>query len=309
MSAAFFVLYLGNGMLEIALGIMAARIFTKNTGMMLNISHFFYGLSSTVAPIFAASVMEWHWGEGEIGWRGMYFLFLGLSLLPIIPSLFSKFPSESKHDGEGASFKSLIRDRTAWLIVAVLSLGVVSEMGIGGWLINFLVQAYQWDIKEASNMLSLFFLFFMLARLLLGAVTDKIGFAKSIMIFSAFSGLCSIAGILIGEKGSILYAVSGIGIALVYPTIMALLAKRYPKGTGTAITFTVTLMGIASVIGNFLIGIIIDTARIIADALGAVDSEIIGLKFGYGFIGVLALLCSVCCYFLYRSTEKNKEII
>ncbi len=309
LSAAFFVLYLGNGMLEIALGIMAARIFTKNTGTMLNISHFFYGLSSTVAPIFAASVMDWHWGGGELGWRGMYFLFLALSLLPIIPSLLSKFPSESKQDGDGASFKSLIRDRTAWLIVAVLSLGVVSEMGIGGWLINFLVQAYQWDIKEASNMLSLFFLFFMLARLLLGPVTDKIGFAKSIMIFSAFSGLCSIAGILIGEKGSILYAVSGIGIALVYPTIMALLAKRYPIGTGTAITFTVTLMGIASVIGNFLIGIIIDTARIIADAFGAADSEIIGLKFGYGFIGVLALLCSVCCYFLYRSTENKKEII
>ncbi|MGG4470150.1 MFS transporter [Paenibacillus alvei] len=309
LSAAFFVLYLGNGMLEIALGIMAARIFTKNTGTMLNISHFFYGLSSTVAPIFAASVMDWHWGEGDVGWRGMYFLFLALSLLPILPSLFSKFPAESKSDGDGASFKSLIKDRVAWLIVAVLSLGVVSEMAVGGWLINFLVQAYSWDIKEASNMLSLFFLFFMFARLLLGPVTDKIGFARSIMYFSAFSGICTIAGILIGEKGAIFFCISGIGIALVYPTIMALLAKRYPIGTGAAITFTVTLMGIASVIGNFLIGFIIDTARIAANSLGAANSEIIGLKFGYGFIGLLALLCSVCCYFLYRSTEKNKEII
>lgn len=308
-SVSFFILYLGNGMLEIALGIMAARIFTRNTGTMLNISHFFYGLSSTVAPMFAASVMDWQVGAGALGWRGMYVLFLALSLLPIIPSLFGKFPAEEHEEGETASFKSLMKDRVAWLIVAVLSLGVVSEMAIGGWLINFLVQAYDWDLKQASNMLSLFFLFFMLARLFLGPITDKIGFALSIMIFSGFSGICTLAAILIGEKGAILYAISGIGIAIVYPTIMALLAKRYPKKTGTAITFTVTLMGIASVIGNFLIGLIIDAARIIAGNFGAANSAVIGLKFGYGFIGLLALLCSVSCYFLYKTLEKNKKII
>lgn len=304
LSASFFFLYIANGMLEIGLGILAARIFTKNTGKMMNLAHFFYGLSSTVAPILAASMMGWYVLGSEVGWRGMFMFVLLLSLLPIIPSLLSKIPQEESQEENITSFKSLLRDPIAWLIVAILSFGVVSEMAVGGWLVNFLVKAYGWNIDNAANMLALFFVFFMLARLFLGSVTDKIGFTLSIMIFSAFSGLCSLAAILLGEKGAILFAVSGIGIALIYPTVMALLAKRYPNGTGTAITFTVTLMGIASVIGNFLIGFIIDVVTAMFN-----QNELLGLQAGYGFIAILALVCSVCCFILYIILNKRNQLI
>ena len=309
LSASFFFLYIGNGVLEIGLGIMAARIFTKNTGTMMNLAHFFYGLSSTVAPTIAASIMGWNMFGAEFGWRGMYLLVLLLSLLPIVPSLLGKFPIETHEIEETTSYSTLIRDPVAWLIVAVLSFGVVSEIAVGSWLVQFLVKAYSWDIHDASRMLSVFFLFFMLARLFLGAVTDKIGFTLSIIIASAFSGLCSLAAILTGEKGAILFAISGVGIALIYPTVMALLAKRYPKGTGTAITFTVTLMGIASVIGNLLIGFIIDiVSRMFKGENGAVN-EILGMQAGYGFIAVLSLICSICSLVLYMILKKKNELI
>ncbi|PFO06701.1 MFS transporter [Bacillus sp. AFS076308] len=309
LSASFFLLYVGNGVLEIGLGIMAARIFTKNTGAMMNLSHFFYGLSSTVAPTVAASIMGWNMFGDQIGWRGMYLLVLLLSLLPIVPSLLGKFPKETHEIEETTSYKSLVRDPVAWLIVAVLSFGVVSEIAIGSWLVQFLVKAYSWNIHDASRMLSMFFLFFMLARLFLGAVTDKIGFTLSIIIASAFSGICSLAAILTGEKGAMLFAISGVGIALIYPTVMALLAKRYPKGTGAAITFTVTLMGIASVIGNLLIGFIIDlVSKMFKSENGGVN-EILGLQAGYGFIAVLALICSGCSIVLYVILKKKNELI
>ncbi|WP_342043270.1 MFS transporter [Bacillus sp. OTU2372] len=309
LSASFFLLYIGNGVLEIGLGIMAARIFTKNTGTMMNLSHFFYGLSSTVAPTIAASIMGWNMFGDEIGWRGMYLLVLLLSLLPIVPSVLGKFPEETHEIEETTSYKSLIRDPVAWLIVAVLSFGVVSEIAIGSWLVQFLVKAYRWNIHDASRMLSMFFLFFMLARLFLGAVTDKIGFTLSIIIASAFSGICSLAAILTGEKGAMLFAISGVGIALIYPTVMALLAKRYPKGTGAAITFTVTLMGIASVIGNLLIGFIIDlVSKMFKSENGGVN-VILGLQAGYGFIAVLALICSGCSIVLYMILKKKNELI
>jgi MFS family permease len=309
LSASFFFLYIGNGVLEIGLGIMAARIFTKNTGTMMNLSHFFYGLSSTVAPTIAASIMGWNMFGDKIGWRGMYLLVLLLSLLPIVPSLLGKFPKETHEIEETTSYKSLIRDPVAWLIVAVLSFGVVSEIAVGSWLVQFLVKAYSWNIHDASQMLSMFFLFFMLARLFLGAVTDKIGFTLSIIIASAFSGICSLAAILTGEKGVILFAISGVGIALIYPTVMALLAKRYPKGTGAAITFTVTLMGIASVIGNLLIGFIIDLVSKMFKSENGKVNEIVGLQAGYGFIALLALICSVCSIVLYMILKKKNELI
>ncbi|UVI33640.1 MFS transporter [Paenibacillus spongiae] len=309
LSASYFLMYIGNGMLEIGLAIMAARIFIKNTGTMMNLAHFFYGLSSTVAPIFAASMMGWQVFGGELGWRGMYLIMLSFSLLPIIPSLIGKFPPGAQETGERISYKEISRDPIAWLIVTILSFGVVSELAIGSWLVNFLEKAYGWSIEDASGMLSIFFLFFMLARLVLGPITDKIGYTVSIMIFAAFSGLCSLAGVLIGEAGAILFALAGIGIAPIYPTIMALLAKRYPKGTDTAITFTVTLMGIASVIGNVLIGFIIEGVNKLFAKQGAAEGPIIGLQAGYAFIGLLALLSSACCFVMYMKLRARNEVL
>lgn len=213
LSASYFLLYIGNGMLEIGLGIMAAQIFTKNTGTMMNLSHFFYGLSSIAAPVFAASMISWNVLGGELGWRGMYLMILSFSLLPIIPSLFGKFPKESHEEEERVSFAFLLREPIAWLIVVILSFGVISELAIGSWLVNFLINAYDWNIEDASGMLSIFFIFFTLSRLFLGPITDKIGYTISIMIFSAFSGICSLGAILIGEQGAILFAMAGIGIA------------------------------------------------------------------------------------------------
>ncbi|EKN69092.1 major facilitator superfamily protein [Neobacillus bataviensis LMG 21833] len=298
LSASYFLLYVGNGILEIGLGIMAARIFTKNTGTMMNVAHFFYGLSSIGAPILGASMMGWHVLGGELGWRGMYFIILSLSIIPIIPSLFGRFPEELQSEGESTSFRGLFRDPIAWLIVAVLSFGVVSEMAIGSWLVYYLQHAYEWSLKRSSEMLSLFFLLFTLSRLFVGPITDKLGYTLSIMLFSAFSGACSLAAVFIGETGAALFAIAGIGIAPIYPTVMALLAKRYAKGVGTAITFTVTILGIASVIGNLLIGVIID---FINHFFGkGHGNDLIGLQVGYVFIAGMAILCSLCCVPLYK---------
>lgn len=310
LSASYFLMYIGNGMLEIGLAIMAARIFTRNTGTMMNLAHFFYGLSSTAAPIIASSMMGWNLTGGPLGWRGMYLIMLSLSLLPVIPSLIGVFPKDQSEAGGRLSFRRYMKDPVAWLIVAVLSFGVVSELAIGSWLVNFLEKAYGWSVEAASGMLSAFFLFFMLSRLLVGPITDKIGYTLSILIFSAFSGICSLAAIILGEQAAVLFAVAGIGIAPIYPTVMALLAKRYPNGTDVAITFTVTLMGIASVIGNLLIGVIIDGVRSLASSAGDfANSQILGLQAGYAFIGILALLCSATCMVLYRMLRRSNEVL
>lgn len=64
-----------------------------------------------------------------------------------------------------------------------------------------------------------------------------------------------------GESLAIFFAISGAGIAMIYPTVMAFIARRYPNGSDTAITFTVTLMGVGSVIGNYIIGWVIEGVK------------------------------------------------
>lgn len=311
LSSAYFFLYIGNGMLEIALAILAARIFIKNTGAMMNLAHFFYGLSSMVAPIIAASLMGVSLFGPELGWRGMYMLMLALSVLPLLPGLFARYSGDNvKNEEERLSIRQFSRDGTAWVIVIVLSLGVVSELAVGGWLVNFLEKAYGWSSDSSAKMLSAFFLCFMLSRLVLGPVTDKIGYSVSLIFFSALSGICSVAAVLVGESGAFLFALAGIGIAPVYPTVMALLAKRYPGSADTAITFTVTLMGIASVIGNFAIGAVTEWTKHLF-SYGELEEAglVAGLQAGYLFIGACALLCSASSLLLYRMLKKRNALL
>ncbi|MCK9861742.1 MFS transporter [Paenibacillus sp. ATY16] len=312
MVLSYFFMYIGNGLLEIALAILAAQIFTRNTGTMMNLAHFFYGLSSIVAPLLAANLMGIHLlgASSELGWRGMYCLMLSLTLLPMIPTIFAKAPKQEEKQGERLSLREYVRDKAAWLLVGVLSLGVVSEMSIGSWLVNFLEKAYDWSSDTSAAMLSAFFLCFTFARLVLGPVTDKIGYTMSLIVLSAFSGLCSIAAVILGEPGAFLFAAAGIGIAPIYPTVMALIARRYSKESDTAITFTVTLMGIATVAGNYLIGLIIELFKDgFAEEAHPKAGLIAGLQAGYIFIGTCALLCSVMSIALYRHLKKRGALL
>lgn len=307
-SASYFLMYIGNGMLEIGLAILSARIFVKNTGMMMNLTHGFYGLSSTVAPLMATGLMKVTIAGHELDWRGMYMAVLLLSVIPIVMAMFSSFPGEDAPHENRISLRDLMKDRVLWLTVLVLTFGVVSELAVGGWLVNFLEKAYDWGTVNASGMLSIFFLCFALARLLLGPLTDRIGFVLSLVIFSGFSALCTFAAVLGGESVAFLFAASGIGIAMIYPTVMAFIAKRYPQDSDMAITFTVTLMGLGSVIGNYLIG---GVTELVKRTVGedSPTSLLRGLQAGYGFIGLCAALCAVTGLALYMHLHKRKEVI
>lgn len=307
-SSSYFLMYIGNGILEIALAILGARIFVKNTGTMLNLSHGFYGLSSTVAPLIATGLMSVSVFGHTLDWRGMYLFMLSVSVVPLLFALRSSFPGNNLPHEDRVPMKTLMRDPVLWLMVLVLTSGVISELAVGGWLVNFLEKAYGWDPVEASGMLSAFFLCFALARIALGPITDRIGFVLSLILFAGLSAICTFAAILGGEPLSFLFAASGIGIAMIYPTVMAFIARRYSRGSDNAITFTVTIMGIGSVIGNFVIGFVIEAVKEMYGA-GSPLSLTRGLQAGYGFIGLCAAVCSVCGLILYRYLRNRKELI
>lgn len=306
--ASYFLMYLGNGMLEISLGLIAARIFVRNTGTMMNLSHFFYGLSSMFAPLAAASLMRQNFFGSISGWRGMYLIMLLVSLIPVIPALAAKFPDTNGNHPKRLSMKMYAKDYRAWLIVAILSFGVTSEMAVGGWLVNFLEKAYNFEPARAASYLSAFFFCFMLARLLFGPIIDKVGFVKSLMGLSLFSGVIIILAVLTGEKAAFMLALAGFGIAPIYPTVMALLAGMFPESIDTAMTFTLIIMGIAIVLGNMTVGGVTDLFRIIFTGRAGEEAGLrLGYSAGYLFIGLCSVLCFVMVFILYRNLVNKKQ--
>lgn len=309
-SGSYFIMYLGNGMLEIALGVIAAIAFTKNTGTMMNLSHFFYGLSSMVAPLIATKLMSSNLGGQALGWRGMYLIVLLLSLIPIIPTLMGKFPKSKNEESVGIkeSFKEMIKDKKILLITFILSFGVTCEMTVGGWLANYLEKAQGFSGEDASKVLMGFFFFFMLARLVLGPIIDKLGFVKSLLIVSTFAGISIIIGILLGKGATLLLMLSGIGIAPIYPTVMAIIAKEFREKIEIAMSFVLTFMGIAIVIGNLLVGVVVDLCKMIFSNIYGIE---LGIKLAYSagfiFIGGCSLICALGSLRLLKVLRSEEE--
>ncbi len=79
------------------------------------------------------------------------------------------------------------------------------------------------------------------------------------------------------SSGIVLLILSGFGVSMIYSTVMALIAKIYPDSIDVVMTFILTIMGISIVIGNFLIGVVIDLFKVIFTNLYSLE---IGTKYG-----------------------------
>ncbi|MDR1245774.1 MAG: MFS transporter [Clostridiales Family XIII bacterium] len=308
LALSFFVMYLGNGMLEITLGLMAATIFTKNTGAMLNISHFFYGLGSMIGPVLSARLMAATMENTTLGWRYMYLIILSFALIPLILGLIGRM-AERSGDRQKLRITAFLKKPWVWPIILGLSLSYVCEMGIGGWLVNFLEKAYAFESGDAAFILAAFFACFTAARLILGPLTDKVGFTRSMLIATSFSGLAIIIGVAAGRPGIALLIIAGIGVAPIYPTMLAIVAKLFADDIYTAMTVILTVLGIISMISNLMLGGIVDGARHIFTQYYGEAGVGIAYSAGIMFLGLCCLVAFAATLVLYRELKRDGKMV
>ena len=298
---SFFILNLGNGMLEVSQGVIAATTFTKNTGAMMNLAHFFYGAGSIFSPIVTTSLMAARFGGQILSWRYAYLIVLSWALVPAIPAIIGRL---NKRDGEikKSGFVSILKKPTFWLVVLVLVLGSVFEMGVGAWFVNFLEKAYSYTSEQAAMRLTLFFVCLTLTRLFLGPAIDKIGLINSLAIVTAFAGIMTVTGVLCGEPGTVLLVIAGVGIAPLYPTIMAVVAKLFSDEIDYAMSVMMTVMGMFMIFANLLLGGIVQLTRMIfTDSHGEAG---VGMAYSTGY-----LFLGICCFgaFVFAMILRSRQ--
>jgi len=300
---AFFILNLGFGMMEMSLGVMAAAAFTKNTGMMLNLMHFFYGAGAVFSPVATTGLMAAQFGGRLFGWRYMYMIILSFMLIPAIPALITRLGRQD-YDKKKTGYSVLLKKPSIWLIIVILAFGVTCEVGIVAWLVNFLEKAYSFSKERAALYLTFFFICFTATRLLLGPVTDKIGLINTLTAATVFAGLAITAGVLLGEPGALLLVAAGIGVSLFYPTVIAITAKLFIDEIDLAMTAVTTAMGVIVVPANLMVGAIINQARpVFTDMYG--DA---GVRAAYSAGYLFLAVCSFCAFvflLLLRKTQKK----
>ena len=306
---AFFIMYLANGMLEITLGIIAATFFTKRTGTMLNISHFFYGIGSAVGPMIGATLMVTQINNTTLGWRYMYLIVMACALIPLIPALIGRLGGRADNPVKG-EYRNHLKHPAAWLVIIILAFGGFAEMAIGGWLVNYMEKANGFTTTNAAFVLTMFFTVFTFTRLVVGPLVDKFGCVISLLVFSAFSTITLCAGIMLGASGTVLIVLSGIGTAPLYPTVFAVVAKLYRETIDSAMTVTLTAMGIISLPFNLIIGVIVDTAKgIFIPVHGAEVGLGMAFTTGMYFIVLCFVVTFVACLILFNILRKKGNLV
>ena len=300
--AAFFVLNFGNGMLDISTSVIAAKTFTTRTGAMMNLAHFFYGVGMILSPVVSVRLMMASFGDGMLGWRYAYLIILGFAVVPAIPALLGKLTKQDS-DKKKTGYRAMLRKPTIWLALLLLAFGSSAEMGLVVWFANFLERAYSFTAERAADYLMWYFICFALTRLLIGPLIDKIGLLNSLSIATALAGILIISGALLGEQGSILLIVAGIGIAPIWPTAMAVIAKLFKDEIDLAMTTIMTTMGIIMVPGSYMIGGIINQARVIFTRSHG-DAGV-GMAFTVGFL-FIGLCCFGACLFALILKSRQK---
>ena len=283
-----YLLNAGFGCLEVGVNSLGARIFLRNSALMMNLTHFFYGVGSMAGPEYSARMLV----SGQ-PWGNIYALAAVVVVVVIVVLLVTHFPSVEEHRAQQRlSLRQVAANRKVWLFVTVISLLVVVELGTGNWLVSYLRGTYAMSEDQSARWLSLFFLFFTLGRLFGGYIVEKLGYVRCIAGFIITIIVLDAGGFALGQGGVILFSLTGFCISIMYPTFMAMIMKEFPVATGSIMGFVITAVAAVNMLMNWVVG---------------QTSDLLGVSAGFGSFMLYAALALFALVLLNRKLTFNKK--
>lgn len=261
------------GFFEVAVNSLIVSLIIKNTVILMNFTHLFYGVGASIGPFYASKVVN-----SSLDWSMIYVIFSILLISAMFFILLIKFPRTKREKNKGSIFDfSIFKDKIIWLFSIMLGLTIAVEMSMGSWLANYLTFFRGLTTKESSLYITLFFVFFTFGRLVSGFIAKKIGHFTIIIWYFIGSVITILTASLLSNSFLILFSVSGFFISVFFPVIMVIIAKKYPKSITSILGSIITFAGIISMILVFLIGKINDLFGVLYSMPVIVIYSIIGL--------------------------------
>lgn len=254
----FVLMRIGFGGFETGCNSLGAKIFLRSSAVMMNVMHLFFGVGSITGSQLIGRLLD-----AGSKWYSAYVSGTLIAAAGLAMCLFIVFPSSK--DGEEhsdlKSFKNLpkiLNDKILWILMLALGFSELMELGTAGWLVNYLETTKGFSPKDAAFYLTMFFVFFSVARLFGGWIAEKIGYIKFVAICGISSSILFFIGYIFGGNLTIFYALAGAPIAMLFPTIMAIIIKHYKTNIGTIMGIIIALAGFVYMLFSQLVGVVAD---------------------------------------------------
>lgn len=236
-----FIMNMGLSLVSIAINTLVPVLFLSFQAVIMNLTHFCYGVGSTVTQRTAGILVF-----NGVDWRKIYSVEAILFLALLILLTFVKIPIYNK-EKTNTSIKSMdiLKNKVVYFYMAALGFYVFAETSTGNWLVNYIEKIYSYDKSKSSFYLALFFGVFSVGRLIGGFIVEKLGYIRTVLIFLITAFILYISGLLIGENGLIIISISGFFFSVAFPTIVLTISRVFKESaaytTGIIITASSTI--------------------------------------------------------------------
>jgi len=267
---ATFLTGMGCGLIDVSAN-LSTRIAADpdRVGRELNQVAFFHGVGAILAPLFAALILGYF-----TSWQYIY-RFAAI-LLVISVFVVTRGVARSGLD-KRVVFEPNQKFVWTWQFVVLsgfLFWYMTLEAGIAGWLVAYVRHEAALSEQLSNTYLSLFFIMLTVGRFLSSRYVDRLGLLRTIIIH-VLAVLVMVCLPLIFVQAHVLLPLSGLFMAPLFPTTVALLVGDLGMvGLRTTGVFF-SIAGLGGLFGPWLIGLI---------------SRELSLRFGFGVLPIFALV-------------------
>ena len=275
------LLGIGGSLVIVGANAVVNQVSDANKASALNILNLFVGLGGMATPFVAGNLL--HSDPTLVAYFGLATCFVAVATV-----LVWRAPASDRHDAPAASERGLFASPALYLLSAVTFSYTACEFAMWNWLPKYMIAA---GIPEVSALNILSFGFaggLLLGRLAAASVFGR--FAPVPVVLGCALAMCASTFAVLQAGSVTAFAiaafVSGLVMAPIFPTTIAIIGANFPRQSGTAIGFAITC-GFSGLV---------------------VSSPVIGWLAGTGSLGrallLMPVLSAVIAMILLASTRK-----
>jgi fucose permease len=247
-----FLLGVGGGIVVTAANALVSDVGEAHRGAALNLANLFFGLGGLATPFIAANLFGRNWVR-------LCYTIASLTVVTLVIQILTKMPAPTGDQGFVLADAVHVLGRPLLFLIGLfLFLYIGCEVGIWNWLPRHLI-AQGIPESRALNILSLgFALGLLIGRFGISAILMRVPAVTVTLIASVAMAVTTFLMLRTNKPGAAfaLVFLSGLSMAPVFPTTLAIVGDAFPRMTSTAIGFVITCGWIGLAVSSRVIGVI-----------------------------------------------------
>jgi fucose permease len=247
-----FLLGVGGGILVTAANALVSDVGEAHRGIALNLVNLFFGLGGLATPFLAANLFGRNWVR-------LCYTIAFLTVVTLVIEILTRMPAPTGAGGFVLTDAGPVLGRPLLFLIGLfLFLYIGCEVGIWNWLVRHLI-AQGIPESRALNILSLgFALGLLIGRAGILPILVHVPAITVTLVGSVAMAVTTFLMLRTNKPSASLVLVffSGLSMAPVFPTTLAIVGDAFPRMTGTAIGFVITCGWTGLAVSSRMIGAI-----------------------------------------------------